>query len=103
VVAVAGDTVEMRRRQLYINGAEVDDPFASYRLGGVEKSQRFGPEVVPPGTVFAMGDNRDESSDSRFWGPVPLENVKGLAFIIYWSWDHARHWLRWERLGRLVS
>ena len=54
------------------------------------------------GTVFAMGDNRDESSDSRFWGPVPLENVKGLAVIIYWSWDHARHWLRWERLGKLV-
>jgi signal peptidase I len=102
VVATAGETVEMRQRHLYINGQPVDDPFATYRLGGVEKSQHFGPYVVPPGTVFAMGDNRDESSDSRFWGPVPLENVKGLAVIIYWSWDHARHWLRWERLGKLV-
>jgi len=103
VVGLAGETVEMRHRQLYIDGVAVDDPFATYRLGGVEKSQRFGPYVVPEGTVFVMGDNRDESSDSRFWGPVPLENVKGLAFIMYWSWDHVRHWLRWERLGRLVS
>jgi signal peptidase I len=103
VVAVAGETVEMRDRQLYVDGVAVDDPHASYRLGGVEKSRRFGPYVVPAGAVFAMGDNRDESSDSRFWGPVPLENVKGLAFIIYWSWDHAQRWLRWERLGRLVS
>jgi signal peptidase I len=103
VVAVAGETVEMRHRQLFVDGVAVDDPFANYRRGGVEKSQRYGPYVVPPGTVFAMGDNRDESSDSRFWGPVPLENVKGLVFIIYWSWDHVQHWLRWDRLGRLVS
>jgi signal peptidase I len=102
VVAVAGETVEMRQRHLYINGERVDDPYATYRLGGVEKSQHFGPYVVPAGTVFAMGDNRDESSDSRFWGPVPIENIKGLAIIIYWSWDHVQHWLRWERLGRLV-
>jgi signal peptidase I len=102
VVAVAGETVEMRQRQLYVNGQVVADPFATYRLGGVPNSQRYGPYVVPEGAVFAMGDNRDESSDSRVWGPVPLENVKGLAVIIYWSWDHARHWLRWERLGRLV-
>jgi signal peptidase I len=102
VVAVAGDTVEMRSRQLYVDGVAVTDPFATYRLGGVPNSQRFGPYEVPAGTLFAMGDNRDESSDSRIWGPVPLENVKGLAFIIYWSWDHARHWLRWERLARLV-
>jgi len=102
VVAVAGQKVEMRRRQLYVDDVPVDDPFATYRLGGVEMSQHYGPFVVPEGHVFAMGDNRDESSDSRVWGPVPLENVKGLAFIIYWSWDHARHWLRWERLGRLV-
>ena len=102
VVAVGGETVEMRQRHLYVNGEPVDDPYATYRLGGVDKSQHFGPYVVPQGTVFAMGDNRDESSDSRFWGPVPLENVKGLAVIIYWWWAHVRHWLRWERLGRLV-
>jgi signal peptidase I len=102
VVAVAGETVEMRTRQLYVDGKPVDDLYATYRLGGVGISQHFGPYMVPAGNVFAMGDNRDESSDSRIWGPVPLENVKGLAFIIYWSWDHVRHWLRWERLGRLV-
>jgi signal peptidase I len=102
VVAVAGDTVEMRERQLWVNGAPVADPHATYSLGGVLQSVRFGPVTVPGGSVFVMGDNRDESADSRFWGPVPMENVKGLAFIIYWSWDQDRRWLRWERLGRLV-
>jgi signal peptidase I len=102
VVAVAGETVEVRDKRLHVNGAPVPDPFATYRLGGIGNSQRFGPLLVPEGTVFVMGDNRDESLDSRVWGPVPLENVKGLAFIIYWSWDRERSWWRWERLGRLV-
>lgn len=103
VVALPGQTVEMRDRHLYVDGALVADPHATYRLGGVPQSRHFGPITVPPGQVFVMGDNRDESADSRFWGGVPLENIKGLAFIIYWSWDHQRHWLRWDRLGRLVS
>jgi signal peptidase I len=49
-----------------------------------------------------MGDNRDQSYDSRFWGPVPLTDIKGQALVIYWSWDGSDHWLRWDRLGRLV-
>jgi signal peptidase I len=102
VVGVAGETVELRNKQLYVNGQRVSDPYATYRLGGISSSQHFGPEVVPAGSIFVMGDNRDESADSRSWGPVPLENVKGLAFIIYWSWNHGERWLRWERLGRLV-
>jgi len=49
-----------------------------------------------------MGDNRDQSYDSRFWGSVPLSDIKGQALIIYWSWDGPDRWVRWDRLGRLV-
>lgn len=60
---------------------------------------------VPPGHVFAMGDNRDQSNDSRAWGPVPMENIKGQAFLKYWSWDSSADWLhklRFSRIGSIV-
>ena len=56
---------------------------------------------VPAGHVFAMGDNRDQSNDSRFWGPVPIENIKGQAFLKYWSWDPEGDWFRKIRLSRI--
>jgi len=98
VVAVAGQTVEMRGTTLFVDGKPVDDPHAHYtKRAHVE----LDPYTVPSGHVFVMGDNRDESYDSRFWGSVPLEDVKGLAMVIYWSWG-GEHWVRWDRLGRLV-
>jgi signal peptidase I len=99
IVAVAGQTVEARGNTVLIDGKKVEDAHAHY-----EKRDHvdFGPYTVPAGHVFVMGDNRDESYDSRFWGPVPIQDIKGLAMVIYWSWG-GEHWVRWDRLGRLVS
>ena len=98
IVAVAGQTVESRGNKVIIDGKQVEDPHAHY-----EKRDHvdFGPYTVPAGHVFVMGDNRDESYDSRFWGPVPIQDIKGLAMVIYWSWGGER-FVRWDRLGRLV-
>jgi signal peptidase I len=109
-VAVGGDTVEVRDKQLYINGVEQIEPYVVHKATtmipnqpSVRPSMRprdnFGPYVVPPGTVFCMGDNRDNSSDSRFWGPVPLENIKGRALLIYWSFDAAPSDGQWRGVG----
>ena len=99
IVAVAGQTVESRGNKLFIDGKQVEDAHAHY-----EKRDHvdFGPYTVPAGHVFVMGDNRGSSYDSRAWGPVPVENIKGRALIIYWSWNGPDRWVRWERIGRLV-
>jgi signal peptidase I len=59
--------------------------------------------TVPADNYFVMGDNRDNSRDSRFWGFVPEENIKGLAFIKYWSWNSRDNSVRWSRIGRWIE
>ena len=108
VVGVAGDVVEGRNKQLFINGKTVDHPFAVYKDPNVLPRQyqprdSFGPVTVPKNTIFVMGDNRDHSYDSRYWGFVDLKDLKGKAFIIYWSWDKEEFGVRWKRLGNLVK
>ncbi len=116
IVGLPGDTVELRNKQLFVNGElyrieqEVHkDPFMTStpdcampfeKSVGCRDSMR--PVTVPPDHYFVMGDNRDRSADSRFWGFVPEENIKGLAFIKYWSWDSTRNWPRWDRIGRPI-
>ena len=102
VVGTEGQTVELRNRRLYVDGEPVDDPHAHYTAPGATGGN-FGPFTVPADSVFVMGDNRDQSYDSRFWGPVRLDDIKGKALIIYWSWDGPDRWIRWERIGRLVE
>jgi signal peptidase I len=98
VVAVAGQTIEVHGTKVLVDGKPVEDPNAHYTKPAHVDLEPF---TVPAGHVFVMGDNRDESYDSRFWGSVPMEDIKGLAMVIYWSWG-GEHWVRWDRLGRLV-
>jgi signal peptidase I len=107
VVAVAGDTVEIRGKKISINGKPVEDPHAHFEGDDPQNvlpasRDDFGPTRVPENQLFVMGDNRDRSYDSRFWGFVNLSDVRGKAFLIYWSWDGGDRWVRWERLGSVI-
>lgn len=105
VIGEPGDTVEIRHKHVFINGERMNDPHASFADGDREipgPRDNFGPVTVPPHHLFVMGDNRDRSHDGRFWGFVDLDDVKGKAFLIYWSWDGHDRWVRWERIGSLI-
>lgn len=108
VIGLPGDTVEVKDKKVYVNGEPYSttaekhtDPFILTQGQGKVRDN-FGPITIDPGHCFVMGDNRDESYDSRFWGLVPVQNIKGKAFIIYFSWDGHRNWIRFDRVGDLI-
>lgn len=107
VIGVEGDTIEIKNKKIFLNGKEYTDQFGIYSdstiyPGTVQPRDNFGPVTVPPNSLFVMGDNRDESADSRYWGFVDLKDVEGKAFIIYWSWNREDQNLRWKRIGTLL-
>jgi signal peptidase I len=107
VIGVPGDTVEIRNKRVYINGKPVKDEHAYYDDPHIEHGvnrirDNFGPVRVPPNHIFVMGDNRDRSYDSRFWGFVPIKDVRGRAFIKYFSWDSDDSKPRWTSIGNLI-
>ena len=107
VIGLPGEKVEIKERKIYINDRLIEDPWGVFTKGNPSPIlDNYGPETVPPNSLFVMGDNRDNSQDSRYWGFVPLDDVLGKAFIRYWSWDlRARSLVsrvRWERIGSLI-
>lgn len=108
VIGVPGDVIEIRNKKLFVNGASVNSSHDIYKdpkiyAARTQPRDNLGPITVPEGKLFVMGDNRDFSYDSRFWGFVDLVAVKGKAFIIYWSWDKENFGVRWSRLGDLLE
>jgi signal peptidase I len=107
VIGVEGDRIEIIDKEIFINGERFDVPNAVYleeRIipGHIQPRDNFGPILVPEKSLFVMGDNRDNSHDSRFWGFVDLQEVRGKAFLIYWSWNSDEFSVRWNRLGNLI-
>ena len=117
VIGAPGDTVEVRDRVVYRNGVRQDEPYTKHIAfatipeqfedrnvypPGAGNMHWYGPIVVPPDSYFVMGDNRDNSEDSRIWGFVPHDYVKGRAIFIYWSWNKEKWLPRINRLGRIV-
>lgn len=108
VIGVGGDVVMAKDKNVYVNGRRLVEPYTQHvdeeiKPAQFDKRDNFGPVVVPMGAVFVMGDNRDQSYDSRFWGFVPDSEIKGKAVIIYWSWDSDKTWVRFSRIGSLVK
>jgi signal peptidase I len=95
VIGLPGETLELRNKMVYINGQPLDEPYvhflepasSSQEVTSFDVRERYGPVRVPDGQFFVMGDNRDNSQDSRYWGFLPRSYVKGRALMIYWSYD----------------
>lgn len=102
VVGLPGDVVEIRDKKFYRNGKSVHEDYVQHRDRRiVDKRDDFGPYTVPEDSYFVLGDNRDESYDSRFWGSVEREDILGKAWIIYWSWEGVSN-IRWSRIGNRI-
>jgi signal peptidase I len=107
-IALGGDQIEIIDKRVYINEEFIQEPYVIHNdprilKGSIGDRDNLGPIIIPDGSIFVLGDNRDESNDSRFWGYVRKENVIGRAISIYWSWDKSKKSVRWARLGNTIK
>jgi signal peptidase I len=113
VIGLPGETVEVREKKVYINGQALDEPYAHYLLPvstpsefhevtSFDVRERYGPVTVPADQYFVMGDNRDNSQDSRYWGFLRRDYVKGKALVIYWSYEAEREDYQEEGAGATI-
>jgi signal peptidase I len=106
VIGIPGDLLEVRQQKVFINEKLINEKYA--RHTDIPQKTRlvprddFGPTVVPPGHLFMMGDNRENSQDSRFWGFLEINKIKGKALVIYWSWNTEDSWVRFDRFGKIL-
>ncbi len=114
VIGLPGETLEVRDKKVFINGTALDEPYAHYlqpvaspsefhEVTSFDVRDRYGPVTVPPNQFFMMGDNRDNSQDSRYWGFLPRENIKGKSLVIYWSYEADREDYQDEGAGATLK
>jgi signal peptidase I len=111
VIGLPGDTIELRNKKVYVNGQPLDEPYVHFlepahhaqEVTSFDVRERYGPVQVPPDQYFVMGDNRDNSQDSRYWGFLPRGYIKGKALMIYWSYDSGVPTSEEEGLGASAS
>jgi len=95
VIGLPGETIEIREKKVYIDGRPLEEPYVHFlqpagsygEFAAFDVREQYGPVTVPAGHYFMMGDNRDNSQDSRYWGFLPREYIKGKALLVYWSFD----------------
>ena len=115
IIGLPGDTLQIIDKNIYINGKYIKEDYTQHidfrvipkergnlyiNSGFMGSRDNFGPVVIPEGKYFVMGDNRDNSSDSRYWGFLDRKLIKGVPMILYWSWDNHHH-IRWRRLLKI--
>ena len=103
VAGVAGDVLETRNNTVVVNGKEQACKYAKPDSASKIGNRDFGPITVPENSLFVLGDNIDHSYDSRFWGFVKSDKVKGKVVCVYWSWDSADIAVRWDRIGKQIK
>jgi len=112
VIGLPGETLELRHKRVYINGRPLDEPYVHFlvppsphaqEFAAYDVREQYGPVTVPPNQYFVMGDNRDNSQDSRYWGFLPRDYIKGKALLVYWSWESDREDYEQDGLGAAVS